>query len=860
MGEINMKYSVLILVLIFSFVLILPASATDINDAVGNASDVTVDEVISENEKIDVELIANETYGFYGNNNELEVHAADSYGKNVDNGTVLFIDVFGKNYTANVKDGLAKTKVFVGQTGQFNITCNYIGTTEYNNATTTLLLTVPIINTTCKNIVASKYGDTVYFTGNMLADYRPYKDYGDFSDFEEVTEGIVTVYVDGERLGTCDVDVNGNYVYIWNTTRNLIGQTINFTGEFSNNKKHFNSSKFSKSFTFAPPSNTTILYNMTLLENNGKLISGIVTDENGNNVLGGTITINNKYQVIVDSNGEFKFYITDKTPQKAQYQIGVFDWGSKADIRANIPLMNAIEHTELTDKLIDLCTQGTPYIKFGNGNGKTVVVNVGTHGGELPSQVAGFKLINLLANYGDEINGTIYVIPTLFPESTANNTRIYNGTNLNTVADVNGTLSNYVVSLAVSLNASGLGDFHNTRHSDSDVGITCAMCSHNPTPESYSIAKFIVDETGYAIFDYAQAGVPYAGAIEDYANLLGIPSVTCESLSNHRAVEYGAPEMSFNEMRAFLRYFGFDVDKMVKIKPEDSSDLSLEFTSPYNYNPSSENISYETKIINNKNITVYYGEGQYFSVKVVTTDGKDVGAGAVVVFNINGKTISVKTDDNGVAKIKITEVPNVYPIITSHNNKNYTNKVTVKLNFKTCKLVNNKNINVYYTGGSYFSVKVVSANGKVVANGASVKFRINGKTTLVKTDKKGIAKIKITDVPKKYIMATSFNGKTYKNTVTVKRILTLKLVYVKKSAKSLVLTATLSKVNGKFLKSKLITFKFNGKTYKARTNSKGVAKVTISKYVLSKLKVGKKITYQATYVKDTVKKSVKVNK
>ncbi len=858
MGEINMKYSVLILALIFSFVLILPASATDINDAVVNASDVTVDEVISENEKIDVELIANETYGFYGNNNnELEVHAADSYGKNVDNGTVLFIDVFGKNYTANVKDGLAKTKVFVGQTGQFNITCNYLGTNEYNNATTTLLLTVPFINTTCKNIVASKYGDTVYFTGNMLADYRPYKGHGDFSDFEEVTEGIVTAYVDGERLGTCDVDVNGNYVYIWNTTRNLIGQTINFTGEFSNSKKHYNSSKFSKSFTFAPPSNTTILYNMTLLENNGKLISGIVTDENGNNVLGGTITINNKYQAIVDSNGEFKFYITDKTPQKAQYQIGVFDWGSKADIRANIPLMNAIEHTELTDKLIDLCTQGTPYIKFGNGNGKTVVVNVGTHGGELPSQVAGFKLINLLANYGGEINGTIYVIPTLFPESTANNTRIYNGTNLNTVADVNGTLSNHVVSLAVSLNASGLGDFHNTRHSDSDVGITCAMCSHKPTPESYSIAKFIVDETGYAIFDYAQAGVPYAGAIEDYANLLGIPSVTCESLSNHRAVEYGAPEMSFNEMRAFLRYFAFDVDKMVKIKPEDSSDLSLEFASPYNYNPSSENISYETKIINNKDITVNYGAGQYFSVKVVTTDGKEVGAGAVVAFTINGKTTSVKTDDNGVAKIKITEVPNVYPIITSHNNKNYTNKVTVKLNFKTCKVVNNKNIKVDYAGGSYFRVKVVSADGKVVASGAPVKFRINGKTTLVKTDKKGIAKIKIINVPKKYTMATSFNGKTYKNNVTVKQVLTASKVTVKKTAKKFTLKAKL-KINGKLVKGKRIIFKFYGKTYRVNTNSKGIAQKTFNKNVINKLKKSKKYLVKVSYIKNTIKTTVSV--
>ena len=42
--------------------------------------------------------------------------------------------------------------------------------------------------------------------------------------------------------------------------------------------------------------------------------------------------------------------------------------------------------------------------------------------------------------------------------------------------------------------------------------------------------------------------------------------------------------------------------------------------------------------------------------------------------------------------------------------------------------------------------------------------------------------------------------------------------------------------------------------------SKGVAKVTVPQSVLSKLKVGKKITYQATYLKDIVKKTVKVRK
>ena len=78
--------------------------------------------------------------------------------------------------------------------------------------------------------------------------------------------------------------------------------------------------------------------------------------------------------------------------------------------------------------------------------------------------------------------------------------------------------------------------------------------------------------------------------------------------------------------------------------------------------------------------------------------------------------------------------------------------------------------------------------------------------------------------------------------------------------KKLVLTATLKKVNGKYLKNKWIVFKFNGVTFKAKTNSKGVAKVTVPKSTLSKLKVGKTITYQATYSKATVKLSAKVNK
>ena len=265
----------------------------------------------------------------------------------------------------------------------------------------------------------------------------------------------------------------------------------------------------------------------------------------------------------------------------------------------------------------------------------------------------------------------------------------------------------------------------------------------------------------------------------------------------------------------------------------------------------------DTKIINNENITVDYGSGSAFSVKVVTADGHAVGAGAAVNFTINGKTITAFTDADGVAKFEITDVPGTYEVTTAYNNQTCKNSVAVNLNPGTCKITENKDIKVDYDGDKYFSVKIVSADGKVAASGVSVKFTINGKSTTVTTDVNGIAKIKITDVPKKYTMTTTFNGNSVKNTVTVKQVLKAKKVTVKKTAKKFTLKATL-KINGKKVKGKKITFKFNGKTYKAKTNKKGIAKVTIKKNVIKKLKKGKKYTVKVTYKKDTIKTTFKV--
>lgn len=95
---------------------------------------------------------------------------------------------------------------------------------------------------------------------------------------------------------------------------------------------------------------------------------------------------------------------------------------------------------------------------------------------------------------------------------------------------------------------------------------------------------------------------------------------------------------------------------------------------------------------------------------------------------------------------------------------------------------------------------------------------------------------------------------TYKNTK-----ITINTVKIKRSASKITLQSTLKKGSSP-LKGKQITIKFNGKVYKAKTNSKGVAKVIIKSNVLKKLKVGKTITYSASYSGFTAKKTAKVYK
>ena len=235
-----------------------------------------------------------------------------------------------------------------------------------------------------------------------------------------------------------------------------------------------------------------------------------------------------------------------------------------------------------------------------------------------------------------------------------------------------------------------------------------------------------------------------------------------------------------------------------------------------------------------------------------------------VTLSINGEEYIFDVV-NGVANVKLPDLDDGdYPYTITYSGDGRYSSFTTGGNLNKTTLVDPKitasNLNVLYSSGTYFKATVYGVDGKVAKN-TKIVFKVDGKTVkTTETNEKGVASFKVSQIPGKYKVKIVSLGKTITKTLTVKHLVTLKSVTVKKSAKKLVLQATLGKINKKYLKSKKVTFKFNGKKYTKKTNSKGVAKVTITSNVLKKLKVGKKVTYQATYLKDTVKKSVKVKK
>ena len=143
-----------------------------------------------------------------------------------------------------------------------------------------------------------------------------------------------------------------------------------------------------------------------------------------------------------------------------------------------------------------------------------------------------------------------------------------------------------------------------------------------------------------------------------------------------------------------------------------------------------------------------------------------------------------------------------------------------------------RNFVTYFKSAAKYSVRLVDEFNKA-AVGATVKFKLNGKTYARTTDKNGYAYVKISLPDKKYVVTCWGSGFKVSKTITVKPTLTAKSL-LKRKASIIKFQAKLVNTNGKAFKNKIITFKIKGKTLKAKTNSHGIASL-----ILKDLKVGK---------------------
>ncbi|WP_405316509.1 hypothetical protein [Methanobrevibacter sp.] len=275
-------------------------------------------------------------------------------------------------------------------------------------------------------------------------------------------------------------------------------------------------------------------------------------------------------------------------------------------------------------------------------------------------------------------------------------------------------------------------------------------------------------------------------------------------------------------------------------------------------------IGYDLLILPQKTTGNLTSTEDYIEVRIYREDGSlATDAEKYVTFYVNGMKYAVVQVHDGIARLDISNFKNGNYLISwtySGDKKYASSSGESNVNVNHNDLIVAKDASILYSSNKVYSVTVYKADGSL-AKGVKVTFLINNKVfKTVNTNSKGVASVVITKNPGTYKITSKTSSASTTKTLKVTHVVSLKKVKVKRSAKKLTIKATLKKVNGKYLKSKKVTLKFNGKKYTAKTNKKGVAKFTIKSKVLKKLKAGKKVKYQATYKKDTVKMKVKVKK
>lgn len=287
--------------------------------------------------------------------------------------------------------------------------------------------------------------------------------------------------------------------------------------------------------------------------------------------------------------------------------------------------------------------------------------------------------------------------------------------------------------------------------------------------------------------------------------------------------------------------------------PKELSTLSISNNDMQNLEKLSATQTVEKKKVSltAPDVKMYYKDGSKFTV-TLKYKKKAIG-NAKIQININGQTFTKTTDKTGKASINLNYKSGTYTVLSICNGNSEFEGASAKSTVTIKSTIKCSDYSKYYKNTGKYSSTFYDKKGKLLKNTA-VKFKLNGKTTSVKTNAKGVATLTISLNPGKYSITVT-NPKTTESltkTVTIKSLIVTNDLTFNETQKAKYNVKILNS-NGKASPNKNVTLKLNGKTYTKTTNKNGIATLDLS------LSNGK-YTITTQYSDLTVKNKITVNK
>ena len=231
----------------------------------------------------------------------------------------------------------------------------------------------------------------------------------------------------------------------------------------------------------------------------------------------------------------------------------------------------------------------------------------------------------------------------------------------------------------------------------------------------------------------------------------------------------------------------------------------------------------------------------------------------------NGLDINLTIGSDGLVVYKLPLNPGKYIVQMLFKANKVTLAKAVSISIKSPTSISSKAMTVSYNDGKYLVATLKDSKGNNLKN-KNVLIKLNGKTYNLTTNGSGQVKLLISLIPKTYTAAISFSGDSnyMKSSASVKVVvkkatpkMTAKAKTFKFKVKTKKYTITLKNNKGKVMKKVKVTLKVNKKTFKATTNSKGVATFKITN-LKKKGKYTAVVTYAGSKYYNKVTKKPKI--